>query len=510
MNYMIAKETYQKLVGADVTKHTAAKKILYIGLLIDASSDAQDYSGIKKAVEISHSIDRDGLDGKQQVALHYFLANAYSLKYRFSQSKNFEAWDNFGEELSNELLHLRSCIANNSFSEIDKGMQCQIYTNLGNHFSQVGRFVEAQDLWKKAIKLNSKFAMALGNMAIGYQIYADQVYDESHKNILIYHAYNTLKGALSLDEFLDTSAKAIFNSLYKSIRDHWPKSYLEKGFSFDFDLGKDYELADYRKWCLNMTLYLNPINDISAYPLAAQDVLHLPSMVMPVNAKPKYHSLFNQIKQEFGTSRFLLYEGTQLPTSSYSDRDISLVDTFEYEEYSYNLEKVKIAYRLVYSLFDKLAYLLNDYLEIGLNQNTCSFRKIWHRDTERKILRPIFNKNDNLALQGLYWLSKDLFDVNETYSDVLEPEAKQLSAIRNHIEHKSFRVLQYGNWGVDDGFTFSIGRDRLEEKTMKQIKLARAAIIYTSLAIHHIELKREHDGITVPTIMPDLPFDDKV
>ncbi|MDB5137145.1 MAG: hypothetical protein JWP37_3748 [Mucilaginibacter sp.] len=121
-------------------------------------------------------------------------------------------------------------------------------------------------------------------------------------------------------------------------------------------------MLNYRKWCLKHQLYTNPLNDLGNYTIADHDVLHLPTMTVAAGEPPKYHTLFNQLKQEYATARFLYYEGTQPHKQHYADQDVKLVDTLEYAEYSIHMEKVKIAFRLIYSLFDKIGYLLNDYL----------------------------------------------------------------------------------------------------------------------------------------------------
>ncbi|GAA3971468.1 hypothetical protein GCM10022246_24920 [Pedobacter ginsengiterrae] len=279
---------------------------------------------------------------------------------------------------------------------------------------------------------------------------------------------------------------------------------------FSFALGKQRKLREYREWGLTNGLYLNPLNDLGALELASHDCLHLPAMTVGLDERPKYHSLYNQLKQEYGTARFLFYEGTQHPARSYSDKDIKLVDTLDYADYSFNLEKVKIAYRLIYSIFDKVAYFLNDYLSIGIPVNQISFRVLWHEDRKGEILRPKFSGSSNLALKALYWLSRDLFDKGSS-QELLEPEAKELADIRNHIEHRSFKIKQYGNWGeIEDGFTFAIGREEFELKTLKQLKMARAALIYLSLAIHEEEKHRVKNGHTIPYLLPNLRQDYKI
>ena len=95
-------------------------------------------------------------------------------------------------------------------------------------------------------------------------------------------------------------------------------------------------------------------------------------------------------------------------------------------------------------------------------------------------------------MRGLFWLYKDFFEKEELHS-YLEPEAKELSTIRNFIEHKSFKIIEFGNSEIsEDGFTYIIDRDSFIEKTFRLMKSIRAAIIYTSLFINIEENKKEH------------------
>ncbi len=508
---MPQKITSKDLAGLNPTDFTLEGVLDLIGQLVDLSSDEGDRAFLDKAFLLSEAIDVDRLDKPRQMYYHYFLANAWATKRHFNRFETEESWDYDQEELTKELYHLRKCMSISGFKDAMKEFQCQVYTNLGNHFSHVGRFVEAQEYWNMALKLIPDFPMALGNIGHGLHSYAGCLYDDSHRNIFMYHSHKSLQNALLWKDYIYPTAYNSFLRLYQLIRVHWPTEYLDKEHSFDYDLGLDKDLANYRKWCLENTLYINPLNDLALYNIACQDILHLPSMTVAPDDPPKFHSLFNQIKQEYGTARFLFYEGTQLPAQSYSDEDVVLVDTLEYAEYSYNLEKVKIAYRLVYSLFDKIAYLLNFYLGIGIERNRISFRGLWQEPQKGKPLRTIFQKNKNLALRGLYWLSKDLFDKEDAHQTVIEPEAKELAEIRNHVEHKSFKVVENGGLGADesDAMTYSIGRGELERKTLKQMKLIRSAIIYTSLAIHHEEQTKE-PKLTLPFILPDMRFEDKL
>jgi len=118
----------------------------------------------------------------------------------------------------------------------------------------------------------------------------------------------------------------------------------------------------YRKWVLDNNLFLNPLNDLRKEPLAATDPFHLPNIVTSINTGPKYQGMYNQMKQEFVSARFMLYEGITSQGTHFSDKDVLLINTWDYPAYSINIEKIKFAYRVAFSLFDKTAFFLNEYL----------------------------------------------------------------------------------------------------------------------------------------------------
>ena len=183
------------------------------------------------------------------------------------------------------------------------------------------------------------------------------------------------------------------------------------------------------------------------------------------------------------------------------------MDTLDYAVYSYNTEKVKIAYRLFYSILDKIAYLLNIYLKLGFKPSDVSFRKIWYEYKNRKPigLNKKITESKNWAFRGLYWLSKDFYEKKLSFLSSMEPDARELAKIRNFIEHRSFKVVDIGkSEQVDDGLTYLIYRDEFELKTLKLIKLVRAAIIYISLGFNIEERRNRTDKPTLPIDFVEL------
>jgi GH35 family endo-1,4-beta-xylanase len=41
------------------------------------------------------------------------------------------------------------------------------------------------------------------------------------------------------------------------------------------------------------------------------------------------------------------------------------------------VEKIKAAYRIAYSLFDKIGFFINAYMELGIPERQVTFRTLW-------------------------------------------------------------------------------------------------------------------------------------
>lgn len=276
-------------------------------------------------------------------------------------------------------------------------------------------------------------------------------------------------------------------------------------------MGNSPEEAAYREWCLKNRLFLNPLNDLGAYPIAARDVFSQPSITTDLYEGPYYLGLYNQMKQEYASARYLYYEGTHVQGPHFSDRGVRLLNTLDYPSYSLSAEKAKVAFRTTYSLFDKMAFFLNHYLGLSIPEHRVTFRSFWYEGQKKsKGLKPVLKESRNWPLRGLFWLGKDLYENASGFREAMEPEARELAEVRNHLEHKYLK-LHEDMWrgpvaepddmtrAMTDTLSYSIYRYDFEEKTLRLLKMARAALIYLSLAVHQEERRRAEDrGPDVP------------
>lgn len=348
--------------------------------------------------------------------------------------------------------------------------------------------------------------MALGNRSYGLYNYAQALYDPGHARLMLRVAYDGVASAIDSRAQYGSPNYEDAKRFFSNLRDHIRSIVdLDEAAAIDLDghsLGDSGEERDYRRWCLQRCLFLNPLNDAVERPIAGQDILLLPNMVAPLDKPPALHGFFNQMKQEFISARWLYYEGIESIDVHFADRKVALYNTLDYPSYSVAVEKVKAAYRIAYSVFDKIAYFLNVYMNLQIRADRVSFRGAWYENSDRN--RPVrheLNNSENWPLRGLFWLAKDLFD--EHFQDLTEPDGRALFIIRNWLEHRYLKVHEilptteasseiWDHMWRDD-LAYSVQRQDFEAKTLRVLKLVRSALIYLALAVHQEERRRSKE-----------------
>jgi hypothetical protein len=219
------------------------------------------------------------------------------------------------------------------------------------------------------------------------------------------------------------------------------------------------------------------------------DSLSLASHVVPVDASHTFESFFNQLKQEYVAARWMAYEGLSSEATHFSDRDVPLTPTLPRPALALAVERMKASYRVCYSLFDKIAFLLNAYMQLGIEEKAVSFRSVW-RSRDKQPLRAQFDpRSKNWGFCALSWVARDFFE-RET-EEVAEPEARNLREIRNHLEHKYLRVTVDSNpTNPPDDLAFNVSREEFAAKCLHLLALARSALIYLSVGVRFEELRR--------------------
>jgi hypothetical protein len=466
--------------------------------------------GLACALAWYEALEQKGIHGEQAIILDFSRANAiaggrYGTQWQWEQAT-----------LAREIFYLRRAISRPDFAQANDTLRCKCFNNLGSRLRVAGRAIDALDCWRRALEVLPNFGMALCNRARVLAAYAEGLEDAGDKALFWLVAHKEASAALASTAIYTDVQDEATRTTTKALKE-WVESVLDvEGISATDPLARQDTAAteeerNYRYWCLMNCLCLNPLNDLGPFTVAASDLVGLATHIVPVDSPHTFASFFDQMIQEYVSARWCLYESLIMKTPHFSDRNVFLLKTEPVPSLSLAVEKLKTAYRVSYSLFDKVGFFMNAYMELGIPERQVSFRTLW-RVGEKKPIRREFDLTGNWGFCALYWLARDFFE--KANDDVAEPQARGLNEIRNHIEHKYLRVTVVESPTVPpDDLALMVSREHLEGKTMHILKLARSALIYLAVGVGFEEQRRASGRAGVPIeqlpAMPYLPDTEK-
>lgn len=472
---------------------------------IDKATDESDLQGVQNALSEIKQYNFELLSDIECASLYFFKANCYQ-SLRIIDNEHLQwAWEN--EHITKEIICLRlslKILKKLPIAEDKTDLRFRVRTNLANLFSHLGRFVEAIAYWDEAIAEYPTFAMAIANKGNCLFHYARYVYDPSHQFILLSESFQHLTKGLYLG--LEPHAKIGVSKqvLHLLTLEDWEQ--VDRSYANE-EPAKETEEAQYRKWCTEHQLFINPLNDVLNNQLVQHDILTFPSMTIENKSEyqgtPEAFGIYNQLKQEYVSARYTVYAALQASQQEihFSDKETALYDLLDFRCYQLWVEQLKMAFLSLYAIFDKLAFLINHYWQLNTPAHKIAFKTIWYN---KKTLHRCFAESENWALRGLFWLSKDFY-INQTTIST-EPEAYHLNQIRNHIAHKYLKVYNgeivssTKNFAQDETF-YPITSTDFIEQTIKLLKLVRSSLIYLPLAVYIEEAKQDKSDLAFPMMM---------
>lgn len=504
MNRQLTPQQLEKLREQTIRNLDTAAALDHIGVLIDEGTNAACKKTIDRALRHLQAFDQRQHSDHHAVLSLYFRANAYSALadiQRYKSSQHTLMWS--CPEIQQQMLALNSAINHKGFCSLEPMRQCQILTNYGNLLKSVGRVIDAIAQWDKALSILPNFGKARGARGLGLGSFTAMQTDGWHRAILAQHAYDSLESASSPEAYFESDdaeqAKLFYRPRAKHLLEHFhideirEQNYLVKG-----ELGKSKAERAYRAWCLQHRLVLNPLNDLGSWIAASSDKLTLPALSEKFGDRtngalpPPIFGFFNQLKQEYASARFMLYEGVTAKGVHFSDRRVEIADTLDFSEFSLATERIRTAFRIAYSLLDKIASLLNSYMGFDSGENAkkrlLSFKNVW-LNAKNTSLNPSLPQSKNISLCGLYWLSKELHD--DELKLTTAADARELHAIRNALEHKYLKVQE--GWAAPfidkqvGDYALTLGSHELEAKALRVMQIARSALFYLTFAIAYEE-----------------------
>jgi hypothetical protein len=497
-----------------ITSMTCQEALEHMSKLCDLSFSLKQEEGLMRSIEMGMELEEQGgLSPLETSRINYFVSNAWEKLRLIKSGKGASPWEWEQPEIEKQVIHLKRAIHREALKDMSTKYVCQVLSNMGALLNHVGRFSEALEYWDRAVAFKQDFAIGRGKRGYALTHYSQVLYDEAHVEKFLKKARGDLEAAVSGD--LYDSARLHFRNRLDWVNTSCPSAGKGRDLAlFRYAEASSPQEVSYRRWCLENRLFLNPLNDLGPYPAAMKDDLSVPSVVAVNSGGAYYQGLFNQMKQAYVSARYLYYEGITAEDPHFSDRDVLLFDTMDYPSYSLYVEKVKAAFNMTYSIFDKIAHIINFYMGLRVPDEYVTFRSVWYRDQSRANgLREEFLDRKNWPMRGLFWLSKDIFEDQPGFDEALEPDAREFSDARYNIERRYLKLHDdfFSGFSSDtasppdrllmDSLAMSMKRGEFEARALRLLKKAHSALMYLTFALHHeekVSRARSH-------IEPELP-----
>lgn len=481
------------------------KQLNELGQQIDSASDNADSQRLQELEEQFAKLCGPLSPGDDLGAyIWYFRSNIHAA---LQDIAGRHAWEWRLPHRERQILYLRRAAAHPAFIRLATVSKASILTNIGNALSLIGRGLEAISLYDAALQNVPNFAMALGNRGEAMYALLPNIPDPGHAILIAASAVTWHRRALAEDATWEGGSSEYgqyFAATQTLIASRMDVDATIAAVRLDeHSLGKSKAEKAYRRWALHHELFLNPLSVIGPHAIGATDRLNLPSHVAPIGDPPTFIAWFNQMKQEFVSARWFLYEGVQQERHHFVDREVFLVNTLDYPQFGIQTEKLRTAFRIAYGLLDKIAGFVNAYFKLGLDTTQVDLRRIWH-PKKGAALRPEFTAKANLHLRGLYWLSQDIIGDDPQDQDSIAPEAPELKRLRNLLEHRCL-VLRLMDLKDPMGSVETARIEDFRESTMHIVRLARFALMYLAMSLRKEEADRMAEKEQGP-IMPGIPL----
>jgi len=487
------KEEYIKNVSTYVLLEVRDLSQLFDDILLDDSSSNKDRATqTHDLIEKSETLLQTQISILNKMQIHFNIATGYMNIYGFLGAAKYEllmkATLNF--RIALKLYEYEKDTVNDIEQKLIDHLAMKCHVNLGNIMRTVGRYIFAIDSYNNTLLIDNGFAMASLNLSFTLLSYSGLQIKKYEQQYYHHAAYNYYKHTIKYKVNLEDAS--YIDGLKKKIGVFHPEyieNFLQKELNLpDYGVSTQEEI-DYRIHLQICNLFLDACGEILREPCFAVDSVILPESKL-VGEKAEFYGLFNQIKAEYIHGRYLWYATTVeiLETPKYVEKENDFASIKDDSVFTVNDTLLRAAYRILYSVFDKIGYFVNHYFNVGLEGRRISFKNIWRSDVPRPIKFP----TSNAGLCALYWLQKDLYDEKEM--DTTSPFSVKLAEMRNDMEHNALiSVNSLSKANPSAQITKYVMDGQIEQNVYKIMKLLREAIIYLSIAVN--EDVKSKDGL---------------
>jgi hypothetical protein len=360
-----------------------------------------------------------------------YLKNKGNAFYKLATSELKESFGKLNTEIIANLEEAKSCFQESL--EINEN-QPDVWINKGNTLDYLGRYLEAIECYDNAILLDNKHYNAWGYRGISCWRLSKLMEHKGDRATLSSEAmiYLAIELEMYPDFEIDDATKELVRDFINKtkiqidletiLKEQMPKKRALLGESFNLYSNPEVDFKTfYYDFCEKHALFLNFHFDCNKCGCSTLDLIQ----VGVITKKP--YELFKKwfaLVDDYKTSRSLL------ALSQFRPKELLFLDKQRYEpdyslNYLFNVELLKSAFLTAMNIYDKVAFFLNDYEELGLSEKSISF---WGSNS-------IFNKTD--ILERNEWQT-DLVALDSIRKDLEKEEFKRLRLVRDYLVHRYF------------------------------------------------------------------------
>jgi hypothetical protein len=454
-------------------KYPKHKAVIFCehGTLIEVGSIYKDEKNIIDGINKGKSLLDKGMPTEDEASIHYNIANGYMSIFGMEPHESILSIME-DDNLQNAKYHFRQSIKSNPVVEL----KASVLVNYGNCLNMLGRSLDALYCYDDALQINPNYSMAIGNRAIAKAYFAG--ISGAYREISYIEAYQEIKSIIDKEDVFHIGGISANESFKKKLLEienlFEDKSILSCKFVCDKNEQKhsspfEKEYYDfYHKHRLFLNFHTGSFN-------CRNEILDSAfiSIVTNVNDNDRFYSLakkINDIKEDFLISKLLLVQ-SQVKRDDFDNISlkVAFANTLDYANFNIYNGLLKSSFRTCYNILDKIAFFINDYLNLGMKEYQINFDSIWWDDprAKDKKLKNMIKGTDNISLYALY----------DVYLDL--DNDKRLKNLRNSITHRKLTIYDsvLTDWDSKEE-PENIGYNTMMSETIKLIKLVKSVIIY--------------------------------
>ncbi|MGK7958674.1 MAG: LA2681 family HEPN domain-containing protein [Crocosphaera sp.] len=355
-----------------------------------------------------------------------------------------------------------------------------------------GRYVESVDYYYDSLEVNNDNSFAKGNLGITFSKLI--FISEEHNHTILLKSWQLLTEALkNHDKLKKSNGKSVPNgeeiiSCFTQAFQH-----IESGINSSFEggldelkelmkkseAGQNFQPSPYLKFISDNRLILTVNPEILNYQEQYRDDLSLRDVITTKIDKDNNKTLcyvFNQIKEEFSTARYLYYKSlTENEELIEVSQMTEYIDTLDSAEFGLKSGFLKTSLRLAVDLLDKCAGFLNLYLKLGNDSSKVMWSNVWYE--KLKYRHSFDNSLNHIICEKLEynWYLKALTDLRKDLYEKEYEEFYPFKFLRDYVTHQGMTL--YKNEFTDKS-KVNYSLQQMQEETYFLLRMVKAAIIY--------------------------------